>query len=140
MWSMLWPILFTVCVSMFYHITMKSTPQDVNAFASLAITYGVGAIASVVLYYLMGSRGLAEELSRTNWTAWLLGVLVVGLEFGNICIYRAGWKISAGSLTVNATLACVLLTVGVLLYHESVSPRQVVGLAVCLLGIWLVNG
>lgn len=139
MWSMIWPIALVVGVNVFYHITTKSTPEGVNAFASLAITYGVGAVLSIVMFYLTGARGLAGELGKTNWTAWVLGIAVVGLEFGNICLYRAGWKISVASLVMNIALACVLLAVGLLVYHETVSLRQGLGVLVCLAGIYLVG-
>lgn len=139
MWSMIWPIALVVGVNVFYHITTKSTPEGVNAFASLAITYGVGAVLSIVMFYLTGARGLAGELGKTNWTAWVLGIAVVGLEFGNICLYRAGWKISVASLVMNIALACVLLAVGLLVYHETVSLRQGLGVLVCLVGIYLVG-
>lgn len=139
MWSMIWPIALVVGVNVFYHITTKSTPKGVNAFASLAITYGVGAVLSIVMFYLTGARGLAGELGKTNWTAWVLGIAVVGLEFGNICLYRAGWKISVASLVMNIALACVLLAVGLLVYHETVSLRQGLGVLVCLAGIYLVG-
>ena len=46
MWSMIWPILIVVGANTFYHICAKSTPENANAFASLAITYGVGAAFS----------------------------------------------------------------------------------------------
>ena len=139
MWSMIWPILIVVGANTFYHICAKSTPENANAFASLAITYGVGAVLSIVMFYLTGARGLAGELGKTNWTAWVLGIAVVGLEFGNICLYRAGWKVSVGSLIANITLACVLLAVGLLLYHETVTLRQGLGVLVCLAGIYLVG-
>lgn len=139
MWSMIWPIALVVSVNVFYHITTKSTPQGVNAFASLSLTYLVGAAAALSLYFLSGGRDLVGELQKTNWTAWALGILIVGLEFGNICVYRAGWKISVASLVMNISLACVLLFVGLLVYHETVSARQGIGILVCLLGIYLVG-
>ena len=139
MWSMIWPILIVVGANTFYHICAKSTPENANAFASLAITYGVGAVLSIVMFYLTGARGLAGELGKTNWTAWVLGIAVVGLEIGNICLSRAGWKVSVGSLIANITLACVLLAVGLLLYHETITLRQGLGVLVCLAGIYLVG-
>ena len=139
MWSMIWPIALVVGVNVFYHITTKSTPEGVNAFASLTITYLVGAAFSVAAFYLMGNRDFIGELGKTNWTAWVLGIAVVGLEFGNICLYRAGGKVSVGSLIANITLACVLLAVGLLVYHETVSLRQGLGVLVCLAGIYLVG-
>lgn len=139
MWSMIWPVLIIVGANTCYHIIAKSTPEGVNAFATLAITYGVGALLSVVMYYLTGERGFIGELGKTNWTAWALGLAVVGLEFGNICLYRAGWKISVGSLVTNVAVACVLLAVGVLLYHETITLRQGIGILACLAGIYLVG-
>jgi len=139
MWSMIWPIALVVGVNVFYHITTKSTPEGVNAFASLTITYLVGAALSAAVFYLMGNRDLLGELGKANWTAWVLGVIVVGLEFGSICVYRAGWKISVASLIMNITLACMLLLVGLLLYHETVTLRQGIGILVCLAGIYLVG-
>ena len=139
MWNMIWPVLVIVGANTCYHIIAKSTPEGVNAFATLAITYGVGALLSVVMYYLTGERGFIGELGKTNWTAWALGLAVVGLEFGNICLYRAGWKISVGSLVTNVAVACVLLAVGVLLYHETITLRQGIGILACLAGIYLVG-
>ena len=101
MWSMIWPIALVGGVNVFYHITTKSTPEGVNAFASLTITYLVGAAFSVAAFYLMGNRDFIGELGKTNWTAWALGAIIVGLEFGTICVYRAGWKISVASLVMN---------------------------------------
>ena len=86
-----------------------------------------------------GNRGFIGELGKTNWTAWALGAIIVGLEFGTICVYRAGWKISVASLVMNIALACVLLAVGLLVYHETVSLRQGLGVLVCLVGIYLVG-
>ena len=139
MWSMIWPIALVVGVNVFYHITTKSTPEGVNAFASLTITYLVRAAFSAAAFYLMGNRGFIGELGKTNWTAWALGAIIVGLEFGTICVYRAGWKISVASLVMNIALACVLLAVGLLVYHETVSLRQGLGVLVCLAGIYLVG-
>ena len=133
MWSMIWPIALVVGVNVFYHITTKSTPEGVNAFASLTITYLVGAAFSAAAFYLMGNRDFIGELGKTNWTAWALGAIIVGLEFGTICVYRVA------SLVMNIALACVLLAVGLLVYHETVSLRQGLGVLVCLAGIYLVG-
>lgn len=139
MWNMIWPVLIIVASNTCYHIIAKSTPGGVNAFASLSITYGVGAVLSVVMFHLTGEHGFIGELGKTNWTSWALGAAVIGLEFGNICLYRAGWKISVGSLVTNVTVACMLLLIGLLLFHETITPRQGLGILVCLVGIYLVG-
>ena len=139
-WSMIWPVLLVVASNTIYNICAKSTPETVNGFASLAITYGVAAVCSVLLFHLTGEEScLAAELGRTNWTAWVLGLAIVGLEFGYLCIYRAGWKFSVGNLTASITLSCVLLLIGVLFYREALALRQIIGMALCALGLLLIT-
>ncbi|MDE6599836.1 MAG: DMT family transporter [Oscillospiraceae bacterium] len=139
MWNMIYPILIVVASNTVYNICAKSTPDNVNSFASLAVTYLIAAICSAVMFFATGEqKNLAVEISKANWTAYVLGIAIVGLEFGYICIYRAGWKISLGNLVASISLACVLVIVGVLLYKETISLKQVVGIVLCISGIILI--
>lgn len=139
MWNMLWPVLVVVGANTIYNISTKSTPANVNAFASLAMTYVIAAISSVVLFFVTSdSKNLLAELAKTNWTAYALGIAIIGLEFGYICIYRAGWKIGIASLVANLTLACVLLVIGLCVYKEVITVKQFVGMGICALGLLLV--
>lgn len=140
MWNMIWPIALVVGSNCIYNICTKSTPAAANAFLSLTVTYLAAAAASCLLFLAGGHGALGEELRRLNWSAVVLGAAIVGLELGYICLYRAGWKVSLGSLVANICLACALLAVGALLYHESISLRQLAGMAVCAAGLFLVCG
>lgn len=136
---MLWPVLIVVGANTIYNISTKSTPANVNAFASLAMTYVMAALSSVVLFFLTSdSKNLLAELAKTNWTAYALGVAIIGLEFGYICIYRAGWKIGVASLVANISLACVLLIVGYFFYKEVITLKQLLGMGVCAIGLMLI--
>ena len=136
---MLWPVLVVVGANTIYNISTKSTPANVNAFASLAMTYVMAALSSVVLFFLTSdSKNLLAELAKTNWTAYALGIAIIGLEFGYICIYRAGWKIGVASLVANISLACVLLIVGYFFYKEVITLKQLIGMGVCALGLMLI--
>lgn len=136
---MLWPVLVVVGANTIYNISTKSTPANVNAFASLAMTYVMAALSSVVLFFLTSdSKNLLAELAKTNWTAYALGIAIIGLEFGYICIYRAGWKIGVASLVANISLACVLLVVGYFFYKEVITLKQLLGVGVCALGLMLI--
>ena len=140
MWNMLWPVLLVVGANTLYNICTKSTPAGANAFASLFITYAAAALAALVLFFATsGDKDLLPALRETNWTAWALGLSILGLEFGYIHVYRAGWKVSVASLVCNIGLACVLLAVGVLAYRENVLPRQLLGAAVCGVGLVLIG-
>ena len=139
MWNMIWPLLVVVGANTVYNISAKSTPADVNSFASLALSYAIGMVLSVVMFFITSdSKNLIVELTKTNWTALALGVAIVALEFGYVCLYRSGWKISVGTLVANISLACVLLVIGILLYKESVSPRQIIGILFSGVGLVLI--
>ena len=139
MWNLLWPMLIVVCANTVYNISTKSTPADINSFASLTVTYTIAAISSLILFFITAeNRDLASELTKINWTAFVLGIAIVALEFGFICIYRAGWKISVASLVANISLACILLLIGILLYRETISAKQVIGMVLSAAGLILI--
>ena len=141
MWSYIWPLLLIVAANVVYHISAKSTPGIASPFLSLTVTYIVGAIVSFAGYLIFSpGKGLLQELSHLNWTSYVMGLAVVGLEAGFIFLYRAGWKISVGALAVNAILAALLIVIGVLFYKESLGIKQIIGIALCIGGMVLING
>ena len=139
MWNMIWPLLIVVSANTIYNISTKSTPSDVNAFASLATSYFIAMLGSVVMFFFTSdSKNLFVEISKTNWSALALGIAIVGLEFGYICIYRAGWKIGVASLVANISLACVLLLIGLFVYKEVITLKQLLGMGICAIGLMLI--
>ena len=141
MWNIFWPIGLVVLSNTVYNICAKSTPENANAFLSLAVTYCVAMVVALAAFFVSPNRqGIAVELKALNWTAFLLGASVFALELGYIFIYRVGWKVSIASLTANIGLACVLLIVGMLFYKEVLSLRQIAGMIVCGAGLFLING
>jgi drug/metabolite transporter (DMT)-like permease len=140
MWNYIWPIAMVVFANIFYSICTKSTPDNANAFLSLTVTYLTAAVISFALFLVSGQRyNIGAEVTKLNWSSIVLGFSIVALEFGYICAYRAGWKISVGSLVANICLACALVFVGLLLYRETVTVRQVIGIAVCVIGLILIT-
>lgn len=140
MWSMLWPVLLVVLSNTFYNICQKSTPEDASPFGALTVTYLVAALASAALFLLTEGPGNAiGQLRKLNWTSIVLGIVIIGLEAGYLFLYRAGWKVSVGSVVCNIALAIVLIFVGWLLYKETITPKQLIGIAVCGLGLYLVS-
>ena len=140
MFSYIWPIALVVLSNVVYQICTKSVPEGMNPFASLTITYLVGAAASAILFFMLGSGGnLIKEYSKLNWAPLVLGVVIVGLEAGWIYAYKAGWQVSTGFIVQSAFLSAALLLVGYLLYHEALTWNKLVGVAVCMGGLVLIN-
>ena len=137
---MIWPVLIVVLSNTFYNICTKSTPSNVNAFGTLMLTYITAAILTGVIFlFLVKPENAIFELSKVNWTSIVLGIAIVGLELGYIFMYRAGWKVSSGALVANICLAIALIFVGAILYGENITVKQVLGILICIVGLFLIN-
>lgn len=135
-----WPIGLVVLSNVVYQICSKGIPSSMSPFVSLFVTYVVGAIASLVAFLLLGrNASLADELHKANWAPFVLGIVIVGLEIGFIYAYRAGWEVSMASVVQSSFLAVALLAVGRMLYGEPLSLTKILGVAICLLGLYVIN-
>jgi EamA-like transporter family. len=134
------PIVLIVIANVFYNICTKSTPATVNPFLSLMVTYLVAALLTLILMLTNGlNEGIVQSFKRLNWTSFALGISVVALEFGYISAYRAGWNISLGSLVANILLAILLVPIGMLFYKEMLTTNHLVGIILCLAGLYFIN-
>ncbi|MBQ0001837.1 MAG: EamA family transporter [Clostridiales bacterium] len=140
MFNYAWPIALVVLSNVVYQICAKSVPAEMNAFASLTVTYLVAALFSLVMFFAMGKdTNLTQEYSKLNWAPFLLGVVIVGLEIGLIFAYKVGWPVSIAVNVESAFLAVALIVVGKVVYQEPVTWNKVVGIAICMGGLALVN-
>lgn len=138
--SYIWPIALLVISNVVYQICAKSVPKDMDAMASMTITYLVGAVCSAIMFYMMNKNGsLLQEYGKMNIAPVLLGISVVGLEIGFIYAYKIGWPVSTASIVQSAFLALALLFVGALLYHEAITFNKVIGVVICLIGLYFIN-
>ena len=140
MFSYVWPIALVVLSNVVYHICAKAVPEGMNPFASLTVTYLIGAAASAALCLVTSTGGgLIKEIGKINWSPFVLGVAIVGLEAGFIYAYKAGWQVSTASIVQSSVLALALIFVGFLLYKEALTWNKLVGIGVCLAGLVIIN-
>ncbi len=135
-----WPISLVIVSNICYHICTKSLSDQMNPLASLTVTYAVGAAVSALLYYLLNKDAdLLREYSHIGWSPFVLGVVIVGLEVGYLYAYRAGWQVSAAAIVQSAFLGIALLLVGYFLYKEALTFNKIIGILICLVGLYFVN-
>ncbi len=140
MLRMYWPIMVLVLSDILYQIASKSTPADVSPFASLTVTYLMGAALSAILFFVSGQgTNLFAALGKINWTAFVLGLAIVGLEGGSLYMYKAGWNVNTGYVVKAIIVSVALVFVGYLVYREQITLTKFLGIAVCMLGIVLIN-
>lgn len=140
MLSYVWPIALVILSNTVYQICAKSVPKGMNPLATLAVTYTIGALVSLILYFVLGKGGnFVEEIKQINWAPFVLGLVIVGLEVGYIYAYKVGWPVSTAQIIQASILAVILIFVGYVLYNEPITWNKIVGIIVCLAGLGLIN-
>lgn len=140
MFAYIWPIALVVLSNTVYQICSKSMPSNVSPFASLTITYLVGAIISAILFFASGEKtNFIHECGKMNWAPYVLGLVIVGLEVGFIYAYKAGWQVSMASIVQSSFLAITLIIVGALIYHEAMTWNKLLGIGICMVGLVFIN-
>lgn len=133
-------IILIVASNILYNICQKSTPDNANPFSALFITYLISTLLTVIIFlFNKTDKNLFQSFKDLNWTSIALGVSIVGLEFGYLMAYRAGWKISLGSLVANIALALMLIPIGTLFYKEGFDLNKIFGATFCVIGLILIN-
>ena len=140
MFNYIWPMGLIIISNIFYQVCTKSVPSDMDPFASLTITYLIGAAFSFIMYFALNrNANLIQEYGKLNWAPLVLGVAIVGLEVGYIFVFKAGWGVSVAQIVQAAVVAVVMIFVGYLFYKEALSWNKIVGIIVCLAGLGLIN-
>lgn len=140
MFIYIFSIVMIVASNILYNICQKSTPKGANPFSALLVTYLAAAVLTIVAsFFYKTDKGFIESFKDLNWTSVVLGIAIVGLEFGYLLAYRAGWNISIGSLVANIILALLLIPVGIIFYKEGFEPHKIVGVGLCIVGLIVIN-
>ena len=133
-------ILLTIISNVLYHIFLKLLPSGTHPAVSLIVAYS-SALVACLLYLLLFPpiEGLLPSLRKISWVNVAVGFAIVGLELGFILAYRAGWSISLAGIVSASAVAVILLPVGLLAFKERISPINLLGVAVCICGLVMVN-
>lgn len=131
----------TILANVGYHLCQKAIRPDASVAATLVVTYAIALVVSALLWpWLGGDEGLVPALRRLGPQSYTLGGCVVLIELGFLLAYRAGWTLGSAALFCNATVALVLLPLGVLAFGEGLDLRKVLGLVLALAGLVLLAG
>ncbi|HEV7473995.1 MAG TPA: hypothetical protein VGN90_08100 [Pyrinomonadaceae bacterium] len=133
------PFLLTVGGMLFYHLAQKSIPSGMNPFLVTSLAYAVGIVlcATCALAY-PGRKPLVESLRESNWAVFTLGVASASIEIGFLLAYRAGWRISVVAVATNVAVTVVLIPIGLIVFKDHLSLRNILGLIFCVVGLVLV--
>lgn len=132
------PFAIVIIGNLLYHNIARITPITIPPFLALSVTYLVSFLLSA-LTYTFTCQSFRQDIQTLNLASIAWGVALVAIEFGYILLYRVGWKVSTASLMVNITGAVLLAIIGMLFYKEILSLKQIIGIALCMLGIFFLR-
>lgn len=133
-------ITLAIASSAFYHFAAKSTPTHVNFTVSLLVTYVVAFVITLLgFFFFPVPNGIAAELRQLNWASIGLALAIVGIEFGFLLTYRAGWQLGIAAVLVNVVASLMLVPVAIFVFKDKISWINVLGILVCLAGLVMLN-
>ena len=133
-------ITLAIVSSALYHFVAKSTPSNVNFTVSLLVTYAVAFVVTLAgFFFFPVEDGIMSELKKLNWASIGLAIAVVGIEFGFLLTYRAGWNLGIAAVLVNVIASLILVPVAIYFFKDKISLINFLGILVCLAGLIMLN-
>jgi multidrug transporter EmrE-like cation transporter len=133
-------ITLAIVSSALYHFMAKSTPSNVNFTVSLLVTYAVAFVVTLLgFFFFPATDGVKAELTKLNWASIGLAIAIVGIEFGLLLTYRAGWNLGIAAVLVNVVASLILVPVAIFVFKDKISWVNVLGILVCLAGLVMLN-
>ena len=133
-------ISLAIASSALYHFVAKSTPSSVNFTVSLLVTYAIAFVITLTgFFFFPVKNGVLAEIRQLNWASIGLAVAVVGIEFGFLLSYRAGWNLGIAAVLVNVIASLILVPVAIVVFKDEITWVNVLGILVCLAGLVMLN-
>lgn len=132
-------ITLAITSSAFYHFVAKSTPTNVNFTVSLLVTYGVAFMATLFTFFFFPTSNVVAELKQLNWASIGLAVAIMGIEFGYLLMYRAGWNLGIAAVLTTTLASLILVPVAIFVFKDKISWVNIAGVFVCLAGLVMLN-
>ena len=132
-------ITLAIASSALYHFVAKSTPANVNFTVSLLVTYGVAFLVTLLTFFFFPTSNVLAELKHLNWASIGLAIAIVGIEFGFLLTYRAGWNLGIAAVLVNVIASLILVPAAIFMFKDKLSWINIGGILVCLVGLVMLN-
>jgi drug/metabolite transporter (DMT)-like permease len=135
---MVWPMMMIVTSFLLYHAAIKAVRPDLHPLAFLAVVYVVALVVTLGLWAAFPALGPTGVQARDAIWIVLLGLALVGIEFGFLMAYRNGWSVAIAPTFSNVTLALIMAPIGVIFLKEKLGWQGLLGLAFCVVGLILM--
>jgi uncharacterized membrane protein len=139
MTSFYFPLGLAVGGMLFYHLAQKSIPKGINPFFATVIAYLVGIVVCTICGFTFpGNKSFVGSVRESNWAVFVVGAAAACIEVGFLLAYRMGWRISVAAVATNVAVTLMLVPIGIIIFKDQLSLRNILGLIFCVLGLVLV--
>jgi drug/metabolite transporter (DMT)-like permease len=136
LWAIGACLLATLCYATTLNYSRRLAGLDPTMIATGALTGA--AIAAVPIAFL--TEGAPVMVRPESWAA-LLGIGLVSTTFSFILMYRLLPRVGATNFTITTFIAPIsAIILGVSVLHEVLTPLEILGMAVILLGLVVMDG
>jgi len=118
-------------------ITSNLATSKLTQFVLIGAAVVAVAVADVLLKKAT-VNGSVEHALRSPWLWGAVGLYLLQIGFFTRA-FVAGWPLSHIGVLQTALYASIVLVAAVVLYRETVTPTQVVGLVLAIGGVVLIN-
>src|SRR5258706_2645148 len=133
------PLVLAVTGMLFYHLGQKSIPKGINPFYAMIIAYAAGiVILAIGAITLPGNKSFISSLKESNWAIVAVGAGAACIELGFLLAYRYGWGTSLAAVANKLPVTLLLVPIGIVIFKDPLSMRNILGLIFCDLGLVLV--
>jgi uncharacterized membrane protein len=133
------PVALAVVGMLFYHLAQKSIPKEMNPFFATMIAYLVGiVVCAICAFFYPGGKSFVDSVRHSNWAVFVVGAAAACIEVGFLLAYRGGWRISVAAVATNVAVTAMLIPIGIIIFKDHLSLRNLLGLMFCILGLVLV--
>ncbi|KAF0243060.1 MAG: EamA-like transporter family [bacterium] len=130
------PLILAILGGVIYHISQKSIPSNSNPIFAVIVAYITGILILVFFNFLYPpDKPFLDIIKEFNWSMVMVGVGAAMIEVGILLAYRAGWNIGVTSTIMGATVALLLIPVGIIIYKEHLSIWNLFGVLCCIVGL-----
>ena len=134
------PLLLVVGGNILYHVSQKSIPKSADPLVVMLLAYTVAfSVCLAATAVFPSATSFLATVREARVSAVVLGLGIAAVEIGVLLAYRGGWRISVLPVVSSAAVSLLLLPVGLLVYREQLSFRNGLGIACCLLGLFLLR-
>lgn len=136
--AVVWPFALAVVTYVAYQTLLKSARPDVNILGVLSVAYLAAFVAAASLWFRFQDLGANRLEARDIAIGVTIGLSIVGLEYGFVAAFRAGWPLNATGAIVNVVVALIVVPIGYLFFAEQMTWLKGLGLLMCCGGLLLI--